>query len=97
MVVIDQALIERIALLSRLELQPDEVDKYTRQLRGILDYVEKLNALDVKDVPPLVHALENANVFREDVVRPSTPLEQIMANAPDRIEMFFKVPKVIEE
>ena len=94
---IDRSVVERIAALARLELTAAEKSATEAQLSAILDYVRKLEELDVARVEPLAHALETPNVFREDEARPSMPTEDALANAPDKVEVFFKVPKVIEE
>lgn len=85
----------KIANLARLELSPGEVEKYGDQLSAILDYVETLNKLDVKDIEPTAHAIMVPTPFREDEPRADTTREKSLANAPDREETFFKVPKVI--
>ena len=97
MVDVNRALVDHVARLSRLELPGAEAEQYVSQLRQIIGYVEKLSALDVSQVEPMVHALESVNVFREDEVRPSMPIADVLANAPARVERFFKVPKVIED
>ncbi len=87
--------VKQVAHLARLTLADAEVELFTRQLNDILNYVEKLNELDTTDVPPMAHVLELHNAFREDVVRGSLPVEQALANAPDRQRNFFAVPKII--
>lgn len=63
--------VEHVAKLARLKLTPEEVEKYQGQLGSILEYVEKLNELDVKSVPEMQHAGTAANVFRDDEVEAS--------------------------
>ena len=87
--------VEYIAELARLKFKDEELEKFTEQLNEILTYVEKLNELDTTNVEPLSHPVEGSNVFREDVVKPSLDREEALRNAPDRSELFFKVPKVI--
>ena len=65
--------VKHIALLSRLHLTENEVEKYRNQLDSILMYIETLQAVDTTDVPELQHALEVSNVFREDVVEVCEP------------------------
>jgi len=88
--------IEYVAHLGRLELDPHEVDEYTRQLDSILEYMDKLNALDTTGVEPMTHAIPNVNVFREDAVAESFSVDQSVGNAPLRTGSFFKVPPIIE-
>ncbi len=87
--------VEYIANLARLEFKEEEKEKFTEQFNRILEYIDKLNELDTTNVEPLYHVIDIKNVFREDIVRPSYPREEILKNAPSRTEYFFKVPKVI--
>ena len=81
---------------NELELTADELELFTRQLGGILAYVEQINALDTDGVPPTSHVL-NRPVDRDDTLRPSLSREDLLANAPDaaREAGLFKVPRVI--
>ena len=88
--------IEYIANLARLRLSEDEVKCFSGQLGDVISYIEKLNKVDTSDVPPTTHPLLLKNVFREDVVKDSLPLDKVLTNAPKRKSSFFKVPKVIE-
>lgn len=88
--------VEHVAKLARLAMGNEEKELFTRQLGEILAYIEKLKELDTSKVEPTSHVLPLKNVFREDEVRPSLPREEILKNAPDRTEEFFRVPKIIE-
>ncbi len=88
--------IEHIALLARLHLSEEEKDLFGSQLSKILDYMEKLNKLDTKDVEPTSHILPLCNVMRDDILKPSISRGEALANAPDRTEKFYRVPKIIE-
>lgn len=94
---IDESTVRHVAQLARLRLSDDEVKQFTSQLGAILGYVEQLNELNTSDVPPTAHAGAAANVFREDVVGESWSPEQALANAPDKHETFFRVPKVLDQ
>ena len=87
--------VEHVAALARLSFTDEEKIMLMEQLNDILLYMEQLNRLDTTGVEPLSHVIELSNVFRDDVVRPSYPQEEILKNAPARTESFFKVPKVI--
>ncbi|WP_298273036.1 Asp-tRNA(Asn)/Glu-tRNA(Gln) amidotransferase subunit GatC [Geobacter sp.] len=93
---ITKAEVDAVALLARLELTPEETETFTGQMDAILAYVEKLNELDTSGIVPTSHAVPVENAFRDDEVRPSIGVENALANAPDRVEGFFRVPKVIE-
>ncbi|MBI3605955.1 MAG: Asp-tRNA(Asn)/Glu-tRNA(Gln) amidotransferase subunit GatC [Nitrospirae bacterium] len=71
-------------------------EKLASQLEQILNYVNQLNELDTKGVEPTSHAVLTENVFREDRLFPSLPVEAALQNAPQQEKGFFKVPKVIE-
>ena len=89
--------VRKVALLSRLEFTDAEADDFAGQLSRILDYVEKLNALDTTGVEPTSHALALCNVMRQDEVRPSLGNEQTLANAPEAEAHCFRVPPIIQE
>ena len=88
--------IEHVALLSRLELSENDLDKYTEQLDAILEYIDVLNQVDTSGVEPMAHVLELRNVMRPDVVQPSLSQAEALSNAPEPENGFFKVPKIVE-
>ena len=88
--------VEKVAVLARLELSEEEKDIFTGQMDAILAYVDKLNELDTSGVVPTAHAVPMENAFRDDAVRPSIGVDNALANAPERAEGFYRVPKVIE-
>ena len=63
--------VEHVARLSRLALQPAELEALTGQMDAILGYVEKLNELDTEGITPTAHAVPLENAFRQDVVTAS--------------------------
>lgn len=89
--------VAKIARLARIAMTGDQRATFGEQLSRILDYVDKLNELDTEGVEPLSHALPVANVFRDDIPAESLSTEQALANAPQRGERTFQVPKVIDE
>jgi len=94
---ISQEEVQKVALLARLLLNPQEVDLMTSQLGQILDYMALLKEVNTEGVEPMAHAVEMANVFREDRVEPSLPRELALANAPKRDEECYRVPAVLGE
>lgn len=88
--------IGHVALLARLKLTDDETKLFSRQVGSILDYINKLNELDIKDMEPTAHVLPLKNVFREDKSRTSLPREKALQNAPESNDTFYRVPKIIE-
>ena len=81
-----------VARLARLELSDAEVERFQEQLSAILEAVSKVQELDLADVPPTSHPLDVVNVWRDDEPRPSLPVEQALANAPDSQDDMFRVP-----
>jgi aspartyl-tRNA(Asn)/glutamyl-tRNA(Gln) amidotransferase subunit C len=81
-----------VAKLASLELTDDEVERLTAELSAILEAVSKVSELDLSDVPPTSHPLELTNTWGEDEPRPSLPLDEAFANAPEREGDLFKVP-----
>ena len=92
---IDPKLVRHIGKLARIELSDDEVQTFSRQLGGILTYLDKLNELDTSNVEPMAHAVEIQNVFAPDTPHESLTPQEALANAPQRDGDFFMVPKVI--
>ncbi len=93
---IDKQTVEQVAHLARIKLEPDELEKLSRQLHDILGFIDHLSKLDVTNVAPASHILPISNVLREDNVWPSLTPDQALENAPRRNKNFFSVPKVIE-
>lgn len=93
---ITQETVYYIASLARLHLNEGEAIRFSKDLEGILQYVEKLNTVDVSLVRPTSHVLDVKNVFREDDIHSSLANPQAMDFAVEQHEGFFKVPKVIE-
>ena len=86
-----------VALLSRLELSEAEVERFTSELQAILQHFEQIQGVDIEGVDPTSHPLALSNVMRADEPAPSLPLEQVLANAPEREGDGFKVPPVIDQ
>jgi aspartyl-tRNA(Asn)/glutamyl-tRNA(Gln) amidotransferase subunit C len=87
--------VEKVSLLSRLLLSDEELAKMTAQLGRILEYVEQLNELDTEDVEPLSHALDVAEVLRDDRVTDSLSRQDALANAPHSDDECYLVPAVL--
>jgi len=81
-----------VAKLARLALTEDEIAKFQEQLSAILEAVSKVDELDLSDVEPTAHPLELSNVWAAEEPRPSLPVEEALANAPDREGDYFRVP-----
>ena len=92
---LSRAQVEHIAKLARLNLTPDEIEKYTRELTVILTYIDQLQAVDTDGVEPQNQFIRAENVFREDKPAQSLDRAEALRNAPDHDEEYFHVPKVI--
>jgi aspartyl-tRNA(Asn)/glutamyl-tRNA(Gln) amidotransferase subunit C len=88
--------VQYVAELARIKLDPAEIETFQSQLGHVLEHVEKLNQLDLKDVEPTAHSFPIYNVFREDEVGPCLDREAALANAPREAQGLFIVTKVIE-
>ena len=86
--------VEHVAKLARLELTEEEKEKYAGQLGDVLKYVEQMNEVDTSNVEPMAHAIDFVNVVREDEVKYEQTKEELLMNAPDEENGFFKVPKI---
>jgi aspartyl-tRNA(Asn)/glutamyl-tRNA(Gln) amidotransferase subunit C len=87
--------VARVGLLARLQLTEAEIDEYTPQIDAILGYFQQLQKLDTSEVPPTSHAIAMTNVLRADAPRPSLPVEEVVANAPDSQDGLFIVPRIV--
>ena len=86
--------VEHVAKLARLELTEAEKEKFTKQLGDVLKYVEQMNEVDTTNVKPMAHAFDIVNVMREDKVVNEVSREELLKNAPEEENKFFKVPKI---
>ena len=85
-----------VARLARLDLDAESIDKFAAQIDEILGYIEKLNQVDTEGIKATSHAISLTNAFRDDEQRPHLDREQVLANAPEKEEGCFVVPKIID-
>ena len=88
--------IRHLTTLVRLGISDDEADRFGEQLSDILEAFEVLQQVDTTDVPPTAHSIALESVMREDVPAPSLPEEEVLANAPNREDDYFRVRAVLE-
>jgi aspartyl-tRNA(Asn)/glutamyl-tRNA(Gln) amidotransferase subunit C len=88
--------VRHIAQLARLQLTTEEERLYTEQLSDILDYANRLGEIDTSDIPPTASVLPLRAPLRPDVVRPCTPRDRILRNAPSDQEGMFRVPPILD-
>lgn len=89
--------VEHVARLARLELTPDEVERFRGQLSAVLERAQRIQALELDDVAPTAHPVDIANVWRADAVVPFEDVEAILANAPQLEDGRFRVPQILED
>ena len=89
--------VEHVARLARMALPDEELQRVGSELNRILGHFNRLQELDTDDVEPTSHAIPMTNVLREDEVGESLPTDDVIANAPERSDEFFKVPRIVEE
>ena len=88
--------VRHIARLARLDLTPEEENRYREQLSAILDYAKRLSTIDTSAILPTATVLPLHAPLRPDVPRPSPPRERILANAPSAQEGMFLIPPVLD-
>jgi aspartyl-tRNA(Asn)/glutamyl-tRNA(Gln) amidotransferase subunit C len=93
---VNDALVDKLAHLARLNFGAGEKDEIKNDLQKMIAFVDKLNELDTTGVEPLLHLTDEMNVLRDDEIRDSVSREEALKNAPAHDAKFFKVPKVIK-
>lgn len=94
---IERPLLDKIAHLARLEFEEKDVEKMMADMTAIVEWVEKLNEVDTTGVEPLTTMSSEVNVLREDETQPHLSHERALANAPKKDDIYFRVPKVIDQ
>lgn len=94
--VIDDATIDYVGILAKLELSDAQKEQAKKDMASMLDYIDQLNELDTTGVEPMSHVFPVENVMREDVVTNGDGSEAALANAPERKDTTFVVPKTVE-
>ncbi len=89
--------VEHVARLARLELTEDEIERFRGQLSAVLERAQRIQALDLDDVPPTSHPVALNNVWRDDAVVGFADTEAILANAPEIEDRRFRVPQILED
>jgi aspartyl-tRNA(Asn)/glutamyl-tRNA(Gln) amidotransferase subunit C len=93
---VDQATVRRIAHLARIAVDDDEVERLGGELNAILAFVADLSSVDVEGVEPMTSVTPMQMKKRQDVVTDGGFADDILANAPEREDHYFVVPKVVE-
>ncbi|CAK0775617.1 Aspartyl/glutamyl-tRNA(Asn/Gln) amidotransferase subunit C [uncultured Gammaproteobacteria bacterium] len=93
---IDKATVARIAHLARVKVSDDQLEPLAGELNNILAFVEQLAEVDTTGIEPMTSVVAAKLPRRADVVSDGGMVNAILANAPERAEGFFVVPKVVE-
>ncbi|NLE08972.1 MAG: Asp-tRNA(Asn)/Glu-tRNA(Gln) amidotransferase subunit GatC [Dehalococcoidales bacterium] len=86
-----------IALLARVGVTDAEVDIFSEQLSNILENFEELQKIDTDAIKPTAQSIELSNVIGEDIIQPSLDSRDVLANAPEKEQDYFKIKAVLEE
>lgn len=89
--------IAKVAKLARIELSDSQLAEYGAQLDQILEHAERVQALPTEGVPPTAHPYPMTNSFRPDALAPSLDREAVLSQAPDAVDGYFRVPRILEE
>jgi aspartyl-tRNA(Asn)/glutamyl-tRNA(Gln) amidotransferase subunit C len=92
--VIDAATVTHVARLARLHLDEDERERMRAELSGILDHVDRIQALELDDVPPTTHVIALENVMRDDEPWESLPVAEALREAPRVVDGRFSVGRM---
>ncbi len=95
MAAISREEVQHVAKLAHLALSDEELERVGNDLNRVLEYFNALQQIDTADVPPTSHAIPMQNVYRDDTVGTSLTTEDTVANAPDGVDEFFRVPRVV--
>lgn len=93
---LDKATTQKVARLARIRLEEGEDEKYTKELNGILQWIDMLGEVDTDGVEPLANVANIELKLREDKVSDGGIQKDVLANAPESLQGYFVVPKVIE-
>lgn len=94
---VNDALIDKLANLAKLEFDPSEKEQIKNDLQKMITFINKLQEVNTDNVAPLLHIGDNVNVLREDVAETVINKEAALKNASQQDGSFFKVPKVIKK
>ena len=93
---IDKNTTLKIAKLSRIKINESEIDELSSQLSSIVDWVEQLNEVNTDSVEPLSNVSMAKLPLRKDIENKKDNSKEVLSNAPDKLEKYFAVPKVVE-
>lgn len=86
----------KVASLARLALTDEEMTKYAEQMKNIINFIEQLKEVDTSNIEPLANVVDIDLFLRDDIVNDGGYQADVLANAPEELEGFFVVQKVVE-
>jgi aspartyl-tRNA(Asn)/glutamyl-tRNA(Gln) amidotransferase subunit C len=89
--------VEHVARLARIELTDEETERFREQLSAVLERAQRIQSLELDDVPPTAHPVELRNVLRPDIVVAPEATADILKAAPESEDGFFKAPRILED
>ncbi|HPP67422.1 MAG TPA: Asp-tRNA(Asn)/Glu-tRNA(Gln) amidotransferase subunit GatC [bacterium] len=92
---INKKTVDYLANLAKIKIEDVEISRIVSDLRTIVSYISQISYIDTKDIKPARHILPLYNISRKDQVRQSLSVEDVLKNAPEKTDNFFKVPKII--
>jgi aspartyl-tRNA(Asn)/glutamyl-tRNA(Gln) amidotransferase subunit C len=93
---VDKNTVRKVARLARIAIPEERLEPLSRELNGILAWIEQLNEVDVDGIEAMTTPVEMTLPMREDVISDGNIRDQVLANAPKSEDGFFVVPKVVE-
>ncbi len=93
---LNKATVKKVASLSRLRMDDAELERMAPQLSKIIGFVEQLSQVNTDNVEPLASVVDIVLEMREDVVNDGNAVDKVLANAPEKSQGYFVVPKVVE-
>lgn len=93
----DKETVKKIASLARIEMDDETLERMTPEIAGIMTWIEQLSEVNTDDVEPLASPVNLNLTLREDVMNDGDCVEKILANAPEKTQGFFVVPKVVDQ
>ncbi len=88
--------LDHVANLARIDLTPEEKERFAAQLGDVLAYIALLNEVNVEGVEPTAHAFPVVNVWADDIPEPGLSVEDALRNAPEKRGNMFVVPRVVD-
>jgi len=89
-------MLRRLAVLARLDLRDDELERLRDDFEQICSFVEILNDLDLDDLEPQTRPFDVVNRLRDDEPREPMPIEAFLDIAPKIEDRFLAVPRVLD-